>query len=244
MTSSDLYKPSAYPPSKTALLLLDYQNVLLDMVPGARKKAVISAAETLLDAARDNDVVILHCIVDVHNAQPAATSKASATWETQYKPAFFADPHLGAEFAVLAPPAPTPILASTPVVALAPAPVMSRRGSRAKTDRETVFRRAPGIRSALESGGIVHYLRHEVGVTHLVIGGIATSGAVLGTATHGTDVGFVVTVVADACWDPDAHVHDCLVNTVFPSLAWVASVGEAVSYMENGSSLGRADGDH
>lgn len=59
-----------------------------------------------------------------------------------------------------------------------------------------------------------------------------------GTATHGTDVGFVVTVVGDACWDPDAHVHDCLVNTVFPSLAWVASVEEAVGYMT------ARDGDH
>lgn len=177
MTSNDSYKPSAYPPSKTALLLLDYQNVLLDMVPWPRNKTVISAAERLLEAARDNQVAVLHCIVDVHHSDPRPTSKAAATWETRYKPAFSADPHLGAEFAVLAPPAPTPLLASTPVDASAPDPIGG--GGRRKAESETVFRRPPGIRSVLESQGIVHYLRHELGVTHLILGGIATSGAVL-----------------------------------------------------------------
>lgn len=175
MTSKDLYKPSAYPPSKTALLVLDYQNVLLDMVPGPRKQRVIGAAETLLEAARESNVAIVHCIVDVHTT-PGETSKAAATWATQYEPAFSADPRLGAEFAVLAPPAPTPILASTPILT-SPPTIFGRE--RWRRDRETVFRRPPGIRSALESQGIAHYLRHELGVTHLVLGGIATSGAVL-----------------------------------------------------------------
>ncbi|OTA97380.1 hypothetical protein M434DRAFT_391846 [Hypoxylon sp. CO27-5] len=205
MSSNDLYKPSAYPPSKTALLFLDYQNILVNMVPSPAKEKLIHSAENLLAAARKNNVAILHCIIDT-NLDPAATNKVNETWVTQYKPALSADPQQGAIFASFTP-------------------------NHLSTDRETIFKRAPGIRSCLESEGIVPYLRDELGVTHLILGGIATSGAIMGTMSHGTDINFVVSVVEDACWDPNEQVHRGLIDTVIPSLAWVSSVEEAVGYM-------------
>ncbi|KAK7740647.1 hypothetical protein SLS62_011044 [Diatrype stigma] len=205
MSDSTLYKPSGYPPSKTALLFLDYQNILVNMIPSPLKEALITSAETLLAAARQNNVAILHCIMDT-NSDPAVTNKVTATWATQYKPIFANDPKLGAEYADFAP-------------------------ANNSTDHETVFKRAPGIRSALESQGIVSYLRDKLGVAHLILGGIATSGAIMGTMSHGTDINFVISVVGDACWDPNEQVHRDLIDTVIPSLAWVSSVEEAVGYM-------------
>lgn len=45
MSANDPYKPSSYPPSKTALLLLDYQNVLVNMIqdPAMKGKVIESA---------------------------------------------------------------------------------------------------------------------------------------------------------------------------------------------------------
>lgn len=205
MSGSNLYKPSEYPPSKTALLFLDYQNILVKMIPSPRREALINSAETLLAAACQNNVAILHCIIDT-DSDPAATNKVTATWATQYKPIFSADPELGAEYAGFAP-------------------------TNNSTNRETVFKRAPGIRSAPESQGIVSYLRDTLGVTHLIIGGIATSGAIMGTMSHGTDIDFVISVVEDACWDPNEQVHRNLMDRVIPSLAWASSVEEAVGYL-------------
>ncbi|KAJ2977593.1 hypothetical protein NUW58_g7762 [Xylaria curta] len=98
---------------------------------------------------------------------------------------------------------------------------MDTNSEPAATNKVTA--RAPSVRSALGSEGIVSYLRHELGVHHLILGGIATSGAIIGTMSHGTDINFVVTVVGDACWDQNTQVHSDLINTVIPSLAWVAS---------------------
>jgi nicotinamidase-related amidase len=61
-----------------------------------------------------------------------------------------------------------------------------------------VFKRPLGIRSAPADEKVVTYLRDELGVRHLILGGIATSGAVMGTMSHAIDIGFVVTVVEDA----------------------------------------------
>ncbi|KAI2615368.1 Isochorismatase hydrolase [Hypoxylon sp. NC1633] len=208
MPGKDLYEPSAYPPSQTALMFLDYQNILVSMVPSPTKETLVKAAESLLAAARKNNVAILHCITDT-DSEPVATNKVAATWDTQFKPVFSANPQLGAEFAAFAP-------------------------TKHSTSRETVHLRIPGSRSVLAGERVVPYLREELGVTHLILAGIATSGAIMGTMSHGTDINFVVTVVADACWDPNAQVHRDLIDTVIPSLAWVSSVEQAVGYMTGG----------
>ncbi|GAP89387.1 putative isochorismatase hydrolase protein [Rosellinia necatrix] len=206
MASNDLHQPAAYPPSKTALLLLDYQNMLVEMMPSPGKESLIESVSALQAAARKNNVAILHCTMDTA-VPPPATNKVAATWDAQFKPIFSANPHLGAEFAGFSP------------------------ADKSRTDRETVFTRAPGIRSALAGEGIISHLRDTLGVNHLILGGIATSGAIMGTMSHATDIGFVVTVVETTCWDPNESVHRSLIDTVIPTLAFVSSVEEAVGYM-------------
>jgi hypothetical protein len=44
---------------------------------------------------------------------------------------------------------------------------------------------------------------------------------------HATDIGFVVTVVKNAYWDPNGQVHEDMIRTVIPSLAYVVSAEKA-----------------
>jgi nicotinamidase-related amidase len=49
---------------------------------------------------------------------------------------------------------------------------------------------------------------------------------VLSTVREAHDLDYSVVVVADACADPDAEVHDLLVTKIFPKQGRVISVSE------------------
>ncbi|TDD80953.1 cysteine hydrolase [Actinomadura darangshiensis] len=61
------------------------------------------------------------------------------------------------------------------------------------------------------------------GIGHLVLAGIATSGVVLSTVRQAADLDYRLTVLADACYDPDAEVHRVLTEKVFPRQAAVTT---------------------
>ncbi|KAI5917509.1 putative hydrolase protein [Camillea tinctor] len=208
-TTQEPWKPSSYGPSKTALLLLDYENAHVGMIQDAgRREKVVHSTKRLLTAARENNVVIVHGLMDTAS-DPPATSKGTEKWQSVIKPMLAANPELVAEYSDFVPPT-----------------------ADASADaREITSHRNPGYLSALVDGGVLSLLREKLGVEHLIISGITTSGPVLGTATHATDLDFVVTVVEDACWDPDEQVNRVLLDTVIPVLAWVSTVEDAVGYM-------------
>jgi nicotinamidase-related amidase len=58
-------------------------------------------------------------------------------------------------------------------------------------------------------------------VTHLVLGGISTSGVVLSTVREAADRDYQITVLADLCLDGDEEVHRVLTQKVFPRQAEV-----------------------
>ncbi|MBK0331780.1 cysteine hydrolase [Brachybacterium sp. MASK1Z-5] len=60
----------------------------------------------------------------------------------------------------------------------------------------------------------------------LVLAGISTSGVVLSTLRQAADLDFRLTVLADACADPDEEVHRVLTQKVFPRQATVTTVDE------------------
>lgn len=201
--------PSHYPPHQTALLLLDYQIILTNMISDEdTRQSLIKSAKALLSTAREARIPIIHCLADT-KLDPPQTGKIYEDWITIHKPNFEAMPSLATEHAELAP-----------------------INSPGPHGHESISLRPPGYRSALIVKDLVSLLREDLGVTHLILGGIATSGAVLGTATHGTDLDFVVTVVEEAVWDPNEQVHRGLLNVVFPNLAWVSSTEEALKYMK------------
>ncbi|GAA1677458.1 cysteine hydrolase [Streptomyces yatensis] len=63
-------------------------------------------------------------------------------------------------------------------------------------------------------------------LTHLVLTGVATSGVVLSTLRQAADLDFRLTVLSDACYDPDPEIHRLLIEKVFPSQAEVTTVQE------------------
>ncbi|MGW7692598.1 cysteine hydrolase family protein [Streptomyces asiaticus] len=63
-------------------------------------------------------------------------------------------------------------------------------------------------------------------ITHLVLTGVATAGVVLSTLRQAADLDFRLTVLSDACYDPDPEVHRLLIEKVFPSQAEVETVEE------------------
>lgn len=63
-------------------------------------------------------------------------------------------------------------------------------------------------------------------VEHVVLAGLVTRGVVLSTLVQAADLDFGVTVLSDACADPDPGIHTALCNEVFSLHADVQTVGE------------------
>ncbi|RYP77554.1 hypothetical protein DL770_007055 [Monosporascus sp. CRB-9-2] len=127
-----------------------------------RKQKLVESAKALLATVRKASVAIVHCLMDTNRNLPA-TKKVTEYWASMHKPAPLAILELAAEFSGLA-----------------------GAGAAADGGHESTFLRAPGCRLALVTEGIVPLLRVDLGVNHLILGGIATSGALLGTGTHAT----------------------------------------------------------
>lgn len=93
------------------------------------------------------------------------------------------------------------------------------------SDGDVTFTRKIGHVSALKSPGLLEFLE-EKGIKSLVLTGLSTSGCVMRTALTGTDAEFVVTVIADGCADPDAVVHDVILEKVLGNRSYVVTASE------------------
>ncbi|HEY9677691.1 MAG TPA: isochorismatase family cysteine hydrolase [Drouetiella sp.] len=85
------------------------------------------------------------------------------------------------------------------------------------------------------SGSDLEVVLRSLGVDHLVLTGIATSGVVLSTLRAAADLDYKITVLSDLCKDRDEEVHKVLTEKVFPMQAdvmsskeWEASLKSAV----------------
>ncbi|MBL7502472.1 cysteine hydrolase [Frankia sp. CNm7] len=79
------------------------------------------------------------------------------------------------------------------------------------------------------TGSDLDVVLRSMGITHVVLAGILTSGVVLFTLTQAADLDYAVTVLSDGCSDRDDEVHRVLCEKVFPSRAEVVSVGEWIA---------------
>ena len=66
-------------------------------------------------------------------------------------------------------------------------------------------------------------------VDTLILAGISTSGVVLSTLRDAADRDYRIFVIADACADPNATVHEVLMEHVFPRQADVISAAEVAT---------------
>ncbi len=71
-----------------------------------------------------------------------------------------------------------------------------------------------------------------LGVTQLVLAGVATSMGVESTARHGHELGFNVTLALDAMTDLSLEAHDNSVARIFPRLGETGSAREIVGLLD------------
>lgn len=76
------------------------------------------------------------------------------------------------------------------------------------------------------TGSDLEVLLRSLGINHLLLAGLATSGVVLSTLREAADKDYVVTVLSDCCADMDEEVHRVLITKVFPRQAEVIPVEE------------------
>ena len=76
------------------------------------------------------------------------------------------------------------------------------------------------------TGSDLEVILRAMGIQHMVLAGIATSGVVLSTLTEASDKDYRLTVLADCCADGDEEVHRVLTTRVFPRRADVMTLAE------------------
>ena len=93
----------------------------------------------------------------------------------------------------------------------------------------TVTKRTWG---AFTNTGLEEHLK-KLGVTQVVIAGIATSASVESTARHANELGFNVTLAVDAMTDMDADAHVNSVMRIFPRIGETGTTEEIIDLLEN-----------
>jgi len=76
------------------------------------------------------------------------------------------------------------------------------------------------------SGSDLDVLLRAASADMVILAGISTSGVVLSTLRQAADLDYRLTVLSDACADPDAEVHRVLTEKVFPRQALVTTTDE------------------
>jgi nicotinamidase-related amidase len=79
------------------------------------------------------------------------------------------------------------------------------------------------------TGSDLDVVLRSLGVSRLVLCGIATSGVVLSTLRQAADLDYAITVLRDGCADMDPEVHRVLLDKVFPRQAEVVTADEWVA---------------
>ena len=70
-------------------------------------------------------------------------------------------------------------------------------------------------------------------ISTLVLFGISTSGAVLGTFVDGSDADYRLVVIEDCCRDLDLELHSALMTRLFPTRADVIHAEEFVTALQS-----------
>lgn len=79
------------------------------------------------------------------------------------------------------------------------------------------------------AGSDLEVVLRSAQVEYLVLAGLVTSGVVLSTLTDAVDRDFAVTVLSDACADPDGELHVALMDRHFPKRGVVTTTAEWIA---------------
>ncbi|MFF2299345.1 cysteine hydrolase family protein [Arthrobacter sp. NPDC058127] len=183
-------------PSRTALVVMDYQPSSLGPLPNADE--LVARTGELLDRVRSAGAQVAHVRVGFadsdYDAVPSHSPFAAIAANEKMRTAMHADS------------------ASTAInQRLAP------------LDGEITVRKT---RVGPFSSTDLHQQLRGAGVDTILLAGITTAGVVLSTVRQAADLDYRVVVVSDACADPDTQVHETLVTKVFPRQATVLTAQE------------------
>jgi nicotinamidase-related amidase len=84
---------------------------------------------------------------------------------------------------------------------------------------------------AFTNTGLADRLK-DLGVTQVVVAGIATTIGVETTARQAFELGLNVTVAVDAMTDPSAEAHDNSVKRLFPRMAETGTTAEIIALLK------------
>ena len=104
----------------------------------------------------------------------------------------------------------------------------SRAGINRQPQDHLVTKRTWG---AFTNTGLEAHLK-ALGVTQVVIAGVATSAEVEFTARHAHELGFNVVLAVDAMTDMNPDAHHNSVARIFPRIGETGSTGEIVDLLE------------
>jgi nicotinamidase-related amidase len=76
------------------------------------------------------------------------------------------------------------------------------------------------------TGSDLEVVLRSLGIQHIVLTGISTSGVVLSTTREAVDKDYKISILADCCADGDEEVHRVLMTKVFPRHTDVITVEE------------------
>ncbi len=170
--------------NQTAVLIMDYQNEILDMLPDIQRQSLLERADVILTQARTNGLPVIYIAVRFRKGYPEVSPK-NKSFSSLKEENRLIDGTAGAEIHNQVAPQDGDVV------------VTKRRvGAFSTTDLDVILR--------------------SLGISHLVLLGIATSGVVLSTVRWAADMDYKLTVIADACADRDEEVHHVLTEKVFP----------------------------
>lgn len=206
--------------TKTALVLLDIQKgIMMGNFPN-KTPEYIRQASKLLEAVRSGNksgnkppITIVHVNVAFRPGRPELNPASSMSSRLKGVP-------------------PNAFVEGDQSVALFDELVLASKAdggdaTGAARQEEEVFVTKRRV-SALSGTDLATVLRGR-GVSHLVLCGVATAGAVLSTVREAADLDYKLTVLKDLCMDKDEEVHRLLVDKVFPMQAEVLEAGEWVA---------------
>ena len=79
------------------------------------------------------------------------------------------------------------------------------------------------------TGSDIEVVLRSLDIKHLILAGVATSGAVLSTVREAADKDYRLTVLSDCCIDRDDEIHRLLTTKMFPRQADVMTCDEWIN---------------
>jgi len=185
----------------TAVLIMDYQNDIVGMLPEEKRSLLLGGAAEILDTARAAGLRVIYIAVRFREGYPEVSmrNKSFSGLKTGKR---MLEGTLGAEIHTQVSPKRGEIVLSK-----------RRVGAFSTTELETLLRAG--------------------NVTNLVLLGISTSGVILSTVRWAADMDYGLTVISDACADPDEEVHRVLMEKVFPRQVNVLTRREFVETLKS-----------